>query len=149
MGISSGKVAGVDFRGPDQSFTDGGGRRGLLWRNTTTLTDNVVGIYDGSRATGDYTAFCPTLHINTGGQYLGIAAWFVPPPYSWCELGVIGTLQEDFAYLDLSFGIPMPSATDEILLRSVGGYVSVEVNGVTILGPCEIPAELLGSPIHG
>jgi len=149
MGIRDGKLAVVEFRGPDQSFVSGGGRRGLLWRDTTTLTDNIVGIWDGSMAPTDTPSFNPTLHINTAGQWLGIAAWFIPPPWNWVELGVIGTNQEDFSYLDLVYGVPYPEPGDEVLLRSVGGYVSVEVNGVTILGPCEIPAELLGSSIHG
>jgi hypothetical protein len=31
----------------------------------------------------------------------------------------------------------------------VGGRVALEVNGVTVCGPVAIPAELLGSPVHG
>jgi hypothetical protein len=152
MGIVSGKLAVVDFRGPDQDFVDGGGRRGLAWRNTRTLTDDVRARYDGSMYTGsdpDLPAFGGTLHIDTESTYLGISAWFVPPPFQWAELGLIGKAQEDFSYLEIQLATVYPEPTDEILLRSVDGFVAVEVNGETILGPCEIPAELLGSPVHG
>lgn len=158
MGIRGGKLAVVNFRGVDQAFypTDtGGGRRGLLWRNTQTLTDNVSGVYDGSMYTGSppaVPAMQPALHISTdpADTWLGIAVWFVPAPYSWAELGVIGWKQEDFSYLDMAPGLtPSLLQTDDIRLRSVGGQVAVEINGVTVLGPCPIPAEILGSPIHG
>lgn len=160
MGIRDGKLAVVDFRGgvdgpvDPHNLTPPGGRRGLVWRNTVSLTDNVSGVYDGSSYTGvdpPLPAFAPAIHINLDpdDHWVGIAAWFVPPPYSWGELGVIGWAVDEFSYLDMHLGLDFPELTDEVKMRSVGGFVSVEVNGVCVLGPCEIPAELLGSPIHG
>jgi hypothetical protein len=150
MGIRSGEAAVVDFRGPDQDFTDGGGRRGLLWRNTVTLTDDVSGVIDPDDATPEgFVGAGAALHIDLADQYLGVGCWFLGSPFGWAELGLIGNEQEDFHYLDLMPGIPVPTTGDEVRLRSVDGWVAVEVNGETVLGPCEIPAGLLASPVHG
>jgi len=73
----------------------------------------------------------------------------VPPPFSWTELGLVGKLQSDFSYLELAPGTTMPSPGDDLRLRSVGGQVAVEVNGVTVCGPVDLPPELVGSTLHG
>ena len=156
LGIRDGMLAIVEFRGPEQAFYDdnaGGGRRAYAWRNTVTLTDNVSSPVEPPLwgVNGDEGGSA-VLHVNNdyeGSDYVGMAIWFIGPPFNWVELGPIGRKQEQFAYSDIYLSSTMPEEGDDIFFRSVGGQVALEWNGETVCGPVDIPAGLVGSAIHG